>query len=136
LRCGETNSREISVKGIKRRKIHHNFPRTTFIFEIIEPISAIEEPITTVEKPLSALNNLFECFERFGNIAVLRWALDNGCSWSSSTCVGAAQGGHFEILKRLGSLKKLHIDSDGSRRCSVARRPRDNGLDLLGWMLV
>ena len=30
---------------------------------------------------------------------MLKWARENGCPWSESTCSSAAIGGHIEILK-------------------------------------
>ncbi len=34
-----------------------------------------------------------------GNFELLKWALENGCSWNERTCVKAARGGHLDIAK-------------------------------------
>ena len=34
-----------------------------------------------------------------GNLKMLKWARDNGCSWDEYTCSDAAGHGHFEVLK-------------------------------------
>ncbi len=33
-----------------------------------------------------------------GHLAVLKWLRQNGCPWDEGTCMGAARGGHFELL--------------------------------------
>ena len=36
-----------------------------------------------------------------GHLELLKWAQENGCPWSKSTCISAARGGHLELLKWL-----------------------------------
>src|ERR1700744_5378637 len=34
-----------------------------------------------------------------GHLAVLKWARANGCNWDSSTCSNAARSGHLAVLQ-------------------------------------
>ena len=36
---------------------------------------------------------------RSGQLAVLKWALEQHCAWDEMTCVAAATGGQLEALK-------------------------------------
>src|SRR5205085_11975625 len=44
-------------------------------------------------------NILCQEISKCGNLEVLKWARENGCSWNVSTCENAASGGHLEVLK-------------------------------------
>lgn len=36
-----------------------------------------------------------------GHLSVLKWARDQGCSWTELTCTAAAAGGHLQTLRWL-----------------------------------
>ena len=62
-----------------------------------------------------------------GYLDVLRWAREQGCTWSATACAAAAEGGHEDVLRRLRQLGCPW----GVGTCSAAAR--GGHLDMLMW---
>ncbi len=67
-----------------------------------------------------------------GHLEILRWLVENWCSWDSQTCCLAAENGHLHCLKFLARRDyKCFLDKYGSDICVAAARK--GHLDCIKW---
>jgi len=63
----------------------------------VQSVKRMQEvvPVTSRHWKRVACNRI----ARYGCLAVLKWARENGCNWDSATCARAAGDGHLAVLK-------------------------------------
>ena len=85
------------------------------------PASSLHQKITKAKQLMSAT-------ARAGNLSLMKWMRENGCSWDEDSPMMAAKGGHLEIFQWLLE-QQCPVDR---RACSAAAG--GGFLEVLKWM--
>ena len=67
------------------------------------PIADTNILLTIIAYDIQWTDETMQELAKEGNLPVMKWARENGCSWNSNTCSLAAMNGHLECLKWLRS---------------------------------
>jgi hypothetical protein len=109
---GKTNSIERCILGLVCKKFHH----------------IIHSPSKSLSMKSDYPENLRVIAAKKGYLSVLKWMIDDGCSWNNDICYSAAAEGYLEILKWA---KKNECPWDGNICYHAAR---GGHFEILKWI--